>query len=846
MSRANINSTYRRTSATARANKPAPREEISRIDAQIKHLIDNVLPKTPYILSVPSDVPYRHNSRFVNNWHLGTHFAREEEPLQYMSFLTHQDEEQSLIKAVGGWSDEKGNLVDEDPSPQQIYGSTSTSPSLAAQRKKISLLDYKSKAKGGEEPSKPDSMGQSGQTESKSKKTQANGTSPEEAKKKEVKAGPSVTKTQEKKRSFGEIADSSSKIKSPKPEKRARSKSPVRAKSPRSPARDMDRVNHTITRVPLLLSPTLPPSNRVTSIPELLSPTLPSSIEEFLAQDSERESNRTTKHERSDSVRSILGTAGLDKSPLSASKKSGMVRTNHERHLSPSIQVDLKEAKTSPGARGRDSTSSPGPRRRHVIVLKYGKRNKKRVEALLKFAPRNKKQIPKLEPSSELKHEQVEMNGASRRDKGGPTSHPSEPPLKRPKTTPSTMNFPDRPSTPVPPGFKSPSIQNSLQPRSTFTTPRKELKTTAMRRVESSEGLDVGTPTASVTRQSTPNSMEKPQISARPTSPSDLNSLPPSSNHADTRRAWKALHAKYYELGRTLKHEGQSLLQQQQPPQDPQAGPHDSSIVGVLLTIEALLCFMLNQTFLSYANSHTDPGWRTILPYLSFVLRISKPFPALFGLVSQLGAVCRQTISRYDLDRLAREPLPTVMVVADEHKDGSNVVNSAPTPGSDGNTKTTSTAAPGGAGVAVAGNEDPDKARRRWNILRSELIENSRDLQRAWLDGYQKLGPELLKTQFPDTWARRARDEGGRSSSTTTATSSTNAAGAGQQLTPENWSTVTNRHQYFLPLDPNSTPLEAVRYARALLVEWEGARKMQKGDGGAKAGAPGWKSRLDF
>ena len=784
MSRSNNHYTYSRPAATSRTRLPTPRDiklEISRLDASLSHLIDDILPRVPYLISVPSDVPYRHNSRFVNSWNLGTPFAKEEEPLQYMSFLTHQDPEQSLTKAVGGWSDEKGNLVDEDPSPQQIYGSTSNSLFSAGQGKKISLTDYKSKARVGAASNKPGVMGQFDPQQPRSKDPELNGQSKTEAKNGEVEANGPVKKSPERKRSFEETADSSSKLKSPKPEKRPRMTSPVRAKSPNSPAKDQHGTNVNKSRVPLLLSPTLPPADYITSIPKLLSPTLPSSIEELLAQDDdEREQKVTTTYSKNDSVRSIFGAAGTGSSPLSASKKAGIARTDHERHLSPSLQIDLKESRISPGARGRASTSSPGPRQRHVIVLKYGKRNKKRVEGLLKFAPRSKKQIPRTEVLTEDKHGLARsVNGvtnssheaASRREKEGPTSHPSEPPQRRPKIAASPLAVSERPTTPIPSAFKSPSVQNPLQPRSAFSTPKKDLKTTAMRRVESTDGLDARTPTANMTRQSTPGA-----------SPSDMNSIP--SQRDDVRRAWKAVNVKYYELGRRIKHEGQSLLQQEKPDEKQ----------AVLLHIEALLCFMLNQTAQSYSNDGSDPGWRNILPYLIFVHRISMPFAHLHGLVGQLGAVCRQTIAKNDLERLGKEPLP------EEHTQGS-----APTPGSDGNTKSSH-------------NEDPDKARRRWNTFRTELTDNAKELQRAWLDGYQKLNPDILKQDFPDTWTKRARDP------------SLKSGGGLERLSPENLA-----GKYFLPLDANTMPVEAVRYAKGVLVEWAD-REVKRG----------WRSRIDI
>jgi hypothetical protein len=49
--------------------------------------------------------------------------------------------------------------------------------------------------------------------------------------------------------------------------------------------------------------------------------------------------------------------------------------------------------------RSKASGSSQGPRKRLIIVLKYGKKNRKRVGALLKFIPRGKKILNKATPA---------------------------------------------------------------------------------------------------------------------------------------------------------------------------------------------------------------------------------------------------------------------------------------------------------------------------------------------------------------------------------------------------------------------------------------------------------------
>ncbi|KAI9872918.1 MAG: hypothetical protein M1823_008047, partial [Watsoniomyces obsoletus] len=117
---------------------------------------------------------------------------------------------------------------------------------------------------------------------------------------------------------------------------------------------------------------------------------------------------------------------------------------------------------------------------------------------------------------------------------------------------------------------------------------------------------------------------------------------------------------------------------------------------------------MINLAAQFCSRPGVDPGWRTILGYHIFLFRASRKFPPLHGLVVQLGAVCRQLIHKYDMERLGRDPLP------DDH------LGSAPTPGSDGNTKT---------------HEDGEKYKKKYLDFRNELVQNAQELQTAWLYG---------------------------------------------------------------------------------------------------------------
>jgi hypothetical protein len=801
-------------------------EIISQLDDRLHRLRQSILPRQPYLVSVPSDVPYRHSSRFVNTWYEGTPFDHTEEQLQYVSFLSRQREDESLLKVEGSWADDQGNRIDEDAlSPKTIPNTGRNTPADQGQRKKISLKDYKTKGKGSpESASQPPAATSPTKTNSEPNEPPATTKNAPEGPPESGASHP----VQQKKETRPQVSNRKAVLtdghSSPPRAQTYKSNSPNPAKRRKLSAASEERkaptmstkveAQSTVMKMPRLLSPTLPSPQKQLGLPELLSPILPPSLAKAISTPSDTVSigsPATGSQSRTDSVRAILAGAELDNSPPNKGGLvvvGGRVRSDSQHSAKDSVPGTPNATKSVLSAKPlskigaklgtplhQGARASPGPRQRHTIILKYGKKNRKRVEALLKLGPRPKKTIvknedsttrrtPDVKPKKEFtNHETIEaVHLSDTKLKKDPTPDEAKeirrekdakskpvvsdttrlekkrklevsPPLatKRLKTS---AEHEKRPSTPVQPAGKTPL---TAQPKSTFSTPKKELKSAAMRRVESSDYQDVPTPTGERGRVSTPAAVPKP-------SPQPLTT---TTSRDEERHLWTSMNTKFFALGRSLKHEGTKIG----PSADGEVKGYSAK--SVTLLTEALLCFMINISAQAHARPGVDPGWTSIIPYHIFVWRASRKHPHLHGLVVQLGAVCRQLIHKCDMDRLARDPLP------------DDYCNSAPTPGSDGNTKT---------------NEDAEKYKKSYVEFKDNLIRNARELQTAWLEGSRHLSPDVLKRDFPSTFSKRAKDSSLRLQ---------------EKPTP---SKVPK--EFYLPLDANTTAFEAARFGLAFLQEW--------------------------
>ena len=119
--------------------------ELERLDARLQNVSEKIITPSPYLLTVPGERSYHLNSLQTIDWTRNTPFSVNEGELQYVSFLRRELGD-SLITAIGGWDNEKGELVDASPNGVRGVKSGTSTPKQGG--KKMTLADYKNKKAG--------------------------------------------------------------------------------------------------------------------------------------------------------------------------------------------------------------------------------------------------------------------------------------------------------------------------------------------------------------------------------------------------------------------------------------------------------------------------------------------------------------------------------------------------------------------------------------------------------------------------------------------------------------------------------------------------------------------------
>ncbi|KKK13618.1 hypothetical protein P175DRAFT_0509445 [Aspergillus ochraceoroseus IBT 24754] len=799
----------RSTDNDIRTPKPTSRRpsqpEQDPIDRRLKRLREEVLPLYPFLLTVPTDVPFRLGNRFVNNWAVSNDgpFAPEEQQLQYMTFLTHEEGD-SLLVAVGDWSDGTGSVMADPRSRPQSAASTPSSNSI---KKKISLNDYKNKRKNGAptSPLSQETVGQSGSTTHNSHDNQRIS--------KPSSMNDSHHKLPQKALSPNFSAQSDSEhVDRKRPPDRDHDRygqqgkdgtmSKKRRISPERATNSHKAESSHVNGLPALLSPTLPPTSNAPRLPRLLSPTLPPDLEKELARlggEPAVTDSRPDIAVNSDILKSkaqkpkapARGAPQIERSPPAGppqpqSKSSGSgsgsdknASTGLETSKSASHPTSKHDLQSHPNGRPPLPSSSknshpPISSKQHLIVkLKYGRSNRKRVEGLLKFSGKKKhahqgspmRDTVDHEPSHATKSEQSKnsasdhpskMIRSERKVKHGANSHVNHQSSKDRSKEPRIPSS-EKPQTPVP-------THTQETTRSISITPAKDLKHYSSRSEPANHDRK---------EHSQPGVRSTPGESASGAAVTSTKQSPPQSNSAERsgeRRAWKEEYQKYGNLGRDLKHAAERHT----------ARDNVTSVdekLAAATAIEAIICFILafiadDQSKALSRQVGDSTTWLSIIAYWRVVKKHSFHYPTLYSLCLILGAVSYDTIHAHDLERLAVTPLPG------EH-------TPVPTPGSDGHSVMS---------------DESKRSLKDFVELKTRLPEFYRESQKLWSEGSRAFSEDTLSREFPHTWSKRARSysEQGR-----------------KRFKPGNYS-----GEIYLPIGKTSTPLEIIRFSHAILREW--------------------------
>ncbi|KAL3478017.1 hypothetical protein BJX99DRAFT_225332 [Aspergillus californicus] len=795
-SRSNDNALRPSTTASGYSNY----SEQGPVDQRLKLLREEVLPFYPYLLTVPTDVPFRLGHRFVNNWAVSDDgpFTLEEQELQYMTFLSH-DESDSLLVAVGDWSDSTGNVMADPRSRPQSATST---PSNGSTKKKITLNDYKNKRRNGASPS-PLSQEASGHHTTSTLHvpydTHTNNPFSTTDNQKPPKKNPSLNTFAQ---SDSEYVDRK------RPPERDHYRSGPQGRDAAAPSKrrrlspePVASATHTKAEpsssngLPELLSPTLPPTSTNSStpqLPRLLSPTLPPDLERELARlgnelgvsDSQPESTVNSDTAKSKTQKEKLSLRGISQPDLSTTASDTQKLHSKSPRLGPD-KIVSKSAETvkssshaayktnplpQPGSKPAAQPSSskpvyPSSRLRLIVRLKYGRSNRKRVEGLLKFSGKRKLSHQN-SPATDLVEQEPPRPTKAEHPRVSPPDQPNKSNHMDGKINPAAGSqvARDRPKEPRLASSEKPQtpVLNQTQQdklRQISITPAKDLKHSSSRHDSvHNDGKGHSSAVRSMPAESTlvANKKSPPQ--------------PSSVERNGERRAWKEEYQKYGSLGRELKHAA-----------DRHTGKNGVTSTDEKLAaataVETIICFVLafiaeDQYKVLIRQIGDSSNWLSILAYWRVVKKNSFAYAPLHSLCLILGAVSYDAIHALDLERLAVTPLPG------EH-------TPVPTPESDGHS---------------VNSDESKRSLKDFLDLKARLPEFYKESQRLWSEGSRGLREDILAREFPSTWSRRARNysEQGK-----------------KRLKPGDYP-----GEIYLPLNKTSTPLEILRFSYALLKEW--------------------------
>lgn len=652
-----------------------------------------------------------------------------------MTFLTHHDTD-SLLLAVGDWSDETGRMMaDRSTAPSVGESSRET-----VAKKKISLKDYKTQKTSGPVASpvglEAGSRGVSSSAKSEERRQMISSEPLKNNDKTKLPRMPPKSHTRLSPERAGQKRPSGPEPEYHNPSATKKSEAHHIKKLRLSPEKETHRepcpAKLHSPKLPTLLSPTLPPTSGGPRLPRLLSPTLPPDIERELARLEDRSPSRNSR----------------------AGKGLPAKESNIHEHT-------------------RDHTRADPQKMQLLTKLRYGRANRKRVEALLKFSGKRKAHLSDSPVSQDTDRDDISHPRKRGGDTGSSRGHTFADPKGKKHETEEALGpeaghsrepktLPEKPRTPVPQQHLTSHSITHDKTKPASITPLKDVKPPASRRNDlgQTDGTDGKNP---------PNPANKRQ-SVDPGSTLKVSPTQGDGRTRNERQLWWDEWQRFASIGRELKHAAERHTSKT-------GTSVTDEKLAVVTAIEALLSFIMafvanDQAKASSRQVGDSSTWLSIVPYWRVVRKNSVPYPALNSLCLLLGAVSWTAIHTLDLERLAVSPIPG------EH-------TPFPTPGSDGN---------------AALSDENRKSRKEFSELKARLPESYRDSQRLWVEGTRGLSEDVLGREFPTIWSQRSRNysERGRSS-----LRAGDYAGG-----------------YFLPFGGTTPPIEVVRFGWSLLKEW--------------------------
>ncbi|QDS76963.1 hypothetical protein FKW77_005412 [Venturia effusa] len=802
-------------------------QELRKLDAAIDRIF-NAVPADPYILSVPCDEPtFQYPSRQeAHSWQRHTPFSLDEERLQYMTYVYREPGDSCFV--VRSQIDEDRDRLKAQIKAQKVsHPLSGTNTPSQGTKKKLSFGAYKTKLAGGPVEYKeiiPEQIKEKAEPKMEEKKV--NGVKagpPPPARSLEATQTPSASAS--KKRPHPDSNSSRSSIdrkESPHPAKKPRISTPASREPKSSQAPQSNGAPHDL---PPLLSPTFLPiadlSTGKWDLPPMLSPTLPPQIEAALLE--EVKNPRASSPSLASNDTAAASTAADQESKPQVKPNSTPTKTRPlEREKSPltmTAAVDKpaeKAAKSVPKVVGRKdldrahtparkTTEEPRPSKADpvssksslIVRLKYGKRNRQRIELYLKLPPNPSRKSPK--SSKKIDHiasearERSDARGRasssasqtadrSSRAESRETPHSSQsirpkpagvaekrpraeesdgPPAnpKRLKVVDLNRNNNNKPSTPLPPPLLSPVLIQSASKAHAQATPRnKHLKSAVMERSSSNDSI-----------APTPGAAGTPPPRTGPTS-APLNGVA-AGIKAVQLRALNDLSIKYNRLGRQLKHANQDIFKKSNRTEEDQKR-------AALTGLECILSYMLAYTLgdarrrLESKVCELEGTWISLIPLFRHLGSSTRHYTDLRGLHAYLGVAINARILGALLEKRSRSSSnPSVAVESPQGGPAPSEASGA-----------------GSSGV----NSDSKNDLEIWKALNELSMKAKRSLPMKTLEG-----------KFPGTC------ESG----------SLIGEGDGEKLVGDQGEPLFDG-EFSLPIGSESTPIQAVRFGVSLLSEW--------------------------